>query len=446
MNPHTSPPDANLALSPIPRVGWGRILIFSLIFFGLGVTEEVSNNVLPLTLKRMTEGFSWSLQLPFRLPVLAPDGMVTMGSAMIIGLVLALNPLFGFIAQPLVGVLSDRIWTRVGRRAFFLITAAPVVAACLFLVPWTSALWQLVVLVVIYQFFQDVLWGSDHPLLADLFPSRQRGLVGAAIGTAYQLGAVFVTRIGIAWTDAHERENGGELFGAPIYWAAAVFQIVLVMGLAFFLWERRMPLRIRPRLTPAQYINDFRAQRGLVRLGWINFLRAYMVTAGSGFLVLFGTVTLAAGKADYAQIMGWLPLLALVFVWPAGAITDRFPRDRVLMAAFALAAIGYAFGWMAQSLAGLAVSFVISRLAWVNIEIGYKSLVSDFYPDHQVGQLAGAINIFYASGRTFALVSLGGLIGAFGNDYRLAWPVAIAAAAANIWVLRGVRDPRNSSA
>ncbi|MGH8019949.1 MAG: hypothetical protein ACREIA_17060 [Opitutaceae bacterium] len=89
------------------------------------------------------------------------------------------------------------------------------------------------------------------------------------------------------------------------------------------------------------------------------------------------------------------------------------------------------------------MAFVVIRLALVNIDIGFKSLVSDFYPPHQVGQLAGAINIFYASGRTLALISVGAIIGAFNNDYRVAWIVALIAAFANLWVLRGVRDPRN---
>ena len=87
-----------------------------------------------------------------------------------IALILFINPAFGFIAQPIVGVLGDKIWTPVGRRAFFLITGAPIVAICLWFVPEARFLWHLVVLVVVYQFFQDVLWGSDHPLLADLFP------------------------------------------------------------------------------------------------------------------------------------------------------------------------------------------------------------------------------------------------------------------------------------
>jgi MFS family permease len=442
MNSPAPAASASSANDAVPRVGWGRILIFSAIFFGLGVTEEVSNNVLPLTLKRMTDGFAWSVELPFRLPVIAPDGIFTMGSALVIGLVLALNPFFGFVAQPLVGVVSDRVWTPVGRRAFFLILGSPIVAACLFLVPYASALWQLVVIVVVYQFFQDVLWGSDHPLLADLFPSRQRGLVGAAIGSAYQLSSVFVTRFGISWMETHEQANDGALFGAPIYWAAAACQVVLVMGLAFFLWERRLPVVSRPRLTPAQYVRDLRAQPGLVRLGWINFLRAYMSNAAGGFMVLYAVTTLGASKGDYARVMGWLPLLALVFVWQAGVMADRLPRDRLLRWSFWISAGGYVIGWFSPSLFWLAVASVITRFAWVNIEIGYKSLVSDFYPPHQVGQLAGAINIFFASGRTLALVSVGAIVGALGNNYRVAWLIALTAALGTLWVLRGVRDPR----
>ncbi|MYE82259.1 MAG: SLC45 family MFS transporter, partial [Gammaproteobacteria bacterium] len=70
-------------------------------WFGVHFAEAVSVNLLPLTLYLFTE------------------------NAFYIGLILAINPMFGFVAQPVVGVLSDRTWTRVGRRAFYLIVAAP---------------------------------------------------------------------------------------------------------------------------------------------------------------------------------------------------------------------------------------------------------------------------------------------------------------------------------
>ena len=40
----------------------------------------------------------------------------------------------------------------------------------------------------------------------------------------------------------------------------------------------------------------------------------------------------------------------------------------------------------------------------------------------------------------------GAIVGAFGDDYRVAWLVALGAALANLWVMRGVRDPRPTTA
>ena len=417
------------------RIGPGRILLFCIIFFGLAVTEEVSNTMLPLTLQRMTEDFS----LSFNLPVF---GAVTMGSAFVIGLILALNPLFGVIAQPLVGVVSDRVWTRVGRRAFFIIVAAPVVAFCLVSVPLTSTLWKLVLIVVVYQFFQDVLWGSDHPLLADLFPSRQRGMVAGMLAISYQLGAVFVSRVGLEWVEAHEQANGGELFGLPLYTTAAALQICLVMGLAFFLWEKPNPGPPRPKVTIKSYITDFAAQPGLLRMGWIHFLRAYMYNSATAFLVLFGTITLGASLGDYARMMGWLPMTAMAYVWLVGIVADKVRRERMLMFGFAASVAGYALAWTSHTLFMLAAAFLIFRFAWTVLEITFKSLVTDFYPREMVGQLAGAINIFYAAGRTLAVVSVGALVGLFDNNYRIVWIVAGVTGVVCFLVARKVTDPR----
>ena len=89
------------------RLSARRAGVLSSIFFGASVTESVSVNLLPLTL-----------------------GLFTLDPSIIFW-VLAINPAFGFIAQPLVGVLSDHVWTRFGRRAVFLAISGPIVAASL---------------------------------------------------------------------------------------------------------------------------------------------------------------------------------------------------------------------------------------------------------------------------------------------------------------------------
>ena len=205
-------------------------IILCSIWCGLVITEAISANILPLTIKAFT------------------------ANPAVIGLILALNPFFGFIAQPLVGILGDRIWTPLGRRAFFLIVGAPIVAICLVLIPEVRILWFLVVLVVIYQFTQDILWGSDHPLLADLVPARQRILANSLILTSSQLVGFFFLKRGMGWL---LRVAGDDLGGEILYFIAAFAQVVLVAGAAFFLKEKKPVLSDRPRLTPVRYFKDF---------------------------------------------------------------------------------------------------------------------------------------------------------------------------------------------
>lgn len=413
------PPSTSLASFHASKIGAGRVLLFCLIFFGLAVTEEVSNQLLPLTLHRLT------------------------GSAAAIGAILALNPLFGFIAQPLVGWWSDRVWTRFGRRATFLIVAAPIVALCHVAIPSVGELWKVVMIVIVYQFCQDILWGSDHPLLADLFPSKMRGLIAGLLSMSYQLGNVFVTRYGLKLVDAHEKAHGGEHFGAPLYYWAAFFQVTLVMGLAFFLWEKPRPAGSSAgRMTPRIYLRDFASQPGLLRAAWINFGLAFQVTAATGFLVLFGTVTLGASKSDYAQAMGWLPMIGFAYVGLIGLAADRFSRRRLLMIGFAGCAGGYVLGWQAQSLTMLAVAFLVFKFFTSTVELTYKAFITDFYPTNKIGQLAGAVNVFYATGRTISYVLVGAVVAACGNDYRLVWLVAIVVALANLAMMFTVREPQ----
>jgi len=145
------------------------------IFVGLALADQVSDNLLPLTLHRFT------------------------ADASVIGLILAIHPAFGLIAQPTVGVLSDRIWTRIGRRGFFLVLAAPATALCLFVIPQVHVFWQLVVVIAFFQFFLALLWGSDHPLLADLVPAPQRTLAKACMMTTAHLGGFAFLKLGMGY-------------------------------------------------------------------------------------------------------------------------------------------------------------------------------------------------------------------------------------------------------
>jgi hypothetical protein len=81
--------------------------------------------------------------------------------------------------------------------------------------------------------------------------------------------------------------------------------------------------------------------------------------------------------------------------------------------------------------------------------------MSDRYPADKIGQLTGAVNIFYAVGRTAALVFIGALVkwlnptvdwssveGVARIDYSVVWIVAAVAGICGILLLQTVRDYR----
>lgn len=395
-----------------------HVILVAVIMFGLVVTESLSNNILPLTLRHFT------------------------ADAFIIGLILALNPLFGFVAQPIVGYWSDRTWTRFGRRGTFLVLVAPMLACCLVAVPASRDFLHVVLLVVVWQFLHDVLFGADHPLVGDLIPIRKRPFAASLMLIASQAAAFVVVAIGFPLAERHEQATPGGSFGAPVYWIAAVALVGCVMVPGLLLREERRVRAPGDRFEWRAYLRDFTGNRTLVGLAGVNCLRAVQQAGLIAFQTLFAFETLRLSKTEYGMVAGLLPLLTI-----ASAITLGFvikPRGRARwMAGGACLAIGAGvLGWRSEGLLELFAAQVLFQLAHVVTEISFRSMLADAIPREKLGQLASGMSIFYGGGRIIGTMLVGKIISLGGNDYRLVWPCSIVASTAYlICALFLVPDP-----
>lgn len=381
---------------PVERKNAPPVVIVSLcaIFCGLGLAEQISNNILPLTLRRFTE------------------------NASIIGAILAIHPIFGFVTQPLVGVLSDRIWTPVGRRAFFLITCAPLAAVCLVLVPRLPALWQLIAVVVLFQFFLAMLWGSDHPLIADLVPAPQRTLVKGCMMTSGQITTFLFVKYGLG--------RALDRFGEPwIYGFVAAALVVLIAAAAFFLNEQPLPPSRRPRLTVRRYVGDLFGDPVLRRFGFLGLTQALASHIVAGFVVLFAVQTVHVSKAQFGNAWSTQALISLTCAIPLGWVVERLPKPWVLVAGFAFSIAGCLLGWFAHDAHSFFAIALLVGFGGVVGNVTFKPFFSEYLPRDIIGQLTGAYNICYAVGRSLALAGGGWLVGHLGNNYRFIWIVAV---------------------
>lgn len=403
-----SPP---VPAAPRTRTPLAVFVVLCSIVSGLVLTEQVSNNVLPLTLHRFT-----------------PD-------AQLIGLVLALNPFFGFIVQPLVGVLSDRVWTPLGRRAVFLVTCAPIVAFCLFFIPHSPALWQIVVLVVLYQFFQDVLYGSDHPLIADLVPPHRRTLVKGCMAISTQSASFLFLKFGVG----AESERFGETIP---YYVAAAAQMLLVAGAALCLKEQRHQAIDRPRLTPRRYVADLFGDPVRRRFGILAFVHAMFLAVINGFIVLFAVDTVHLKRSEFADIWSLHALVALGCAIPLGLLAERWPKQRVLVAGYALVMVACIIGYRAEHASAFVAITLLFGLGHVMLDVTLKPFFTEYVPRDIVGQVTGAYNICFAIGRSVALVGGGWLVSRLGTDYRVIWPAGLALGVVAIALASQIPDER----
>src|SRR5258707_4465185 len=81
--------------------------------------------------------FGWGLQMANMSPIYKYLG----ASDSQIPLLWLAGPMTGLIVQPIIGAMSDRTWTRLGRRRPYFLVGAILASVALFFMPDAPALW-----------------------------------------------------------------------------------------------------------------------------------------------------------------------------------------------------------------------------------------------------------------------------------------------------------------
>lgn len=114
------------------------------------------------------------------------------------------GPITGILVQPIIGSLSDRTWTRMGRRRPFFLIGAVLTAVVLLLMPnvtffmptLLSALVMAAALLWVLDASINTSMGPYRALIPDIAPPQQHATANAWIGWAIGLGAVASAQIG----------------------------------------------------------------------------------------------------------------------------------------------------------------------------------------------------------------------------------------------------------
>ncbi len=428
--------------SRMSGANYKKALLLGFGLFAAQLMWMLYNNYMPLFLQAGGQGFS--------------SGTFTLGfglSATLTGFIMTLDNIAAFFIQPLMGPVSDRTRTRLGRRMPWILAFAPLSALAFAAIPLGPLMispglsgnlaalkgpFAITMVSAIVMVLCMALWRTPmFALMPDLFPSPLRSKANALINIMSGIGGI------IAFA------AGGMLFGmfaALPFWFGAAVTLAATGVLVLSIREPALPAeapgakgvpgvlaRLRA-LPPAR-----RKSLALLVLTVFCYMVGYM--AIETFFSSFAVTALGLKPSLAAVLLAISYVSFLAFALPAAAVAKRFGRKRTVAAGLAIFGLGLLAIWLFPTLPVVAAMLFLGGFGWALVNINCFPMILDTSTDESLsGTFSGLYFIATTLAGTLGPILNGRIIDLAGRDYRVIFLVCPAFFALSFLALQGVRS------
>ena len=378
------------------------------------------------------------------------------------------GPMTGLLIQPIIGAMSDRTVTRIGRRTPYFLVGAVLCSICLFAMPYSRALWIAASLLWVLDAANNVTMEPYRAYVSDRLDEGQRSLgflTQAAFTGLAQTLSYLAPSLLVWWGMSADAVDAN---GIPVITRVA-FVVGAVLSLTTILWSvlrvPELPLSAEERaeiaaapLSAGQAARDLIAAVMEMPLA-MRQLAVAMLFQWYAMFAYWQYVTFAVARSLYdtgdAASAGFRQA-ALV----TGQI-GSFYNFVAFLAAFAMVPVARAYGarplhaacLTASGLAMLAIPYLHSEAAlfvpMIGIGLGWASMMGNPYimlanaiPPARTGIYMGIFNMFIVIPMLIESVTMWLIYRpVLGGDPRhvllLSGGLMLAAAVATLWVRSG---------
>ena len=333
-----------------------------------------------------------------------------------LGLVMTVSFVFTLFAQPLVGALSDRTRSRLGRRVPWMLLGAFVGGVLLLGMGSLTEVFWITVFWVVIQVALNFVQAPLTAITADRFPRSKRGGASAMMGLGMQLGGL--VGVMVATTLAAQIGIGYSVFGIAVIVVTVLFAVFNTDWSSkqasvekFRLGSFFAGFWVNPRKHP-----DFAwafAGRFLLILG-------YFVVATYQLYLLTDYIGMSLAKAQGAvltlTLVAFVPTLAAIAL--SGWWSDRIGRRKVFIyVASGFMVIGLAMPLLMPNMTGMIALSVINGIGFGLYMSVDAALMTEVLPNEDgaaakdLGILNVATNIPQAMSPAIAGLIIGSLGG-----------------------------------
>ena len=245
-----------------------------------------------------------------------------------IGVAIGVGGLLAVTVPPLVGAWSDRMHTRFGRRRPIMVAGTLLTLPGLALMATAGSYVQILVGIVIIQFFFNAAGAAYAGIIPDVVPAQQFGKASGYLAT--------MTQLGIAGGNGLAVVLGSNRI---IYLA---FTVVIVATLVPTIWAARgegtTPVEIPPKRPLGETVAEFLRPLHEGDFAWVVFTRL-MISAGITTVLynlhnFFRDVVLGPSQSSDTFTPEWLLITvatAVPFGFFGGLISDRLGRRKLFV-------------------------------------------------------------------------------------------------------------------
>lgn len=345
------------------------------------------------------------------------DKFVT--TATLLGFIMAIDNIFGVILQPVFGVLSDSVNTRMGRRIPFILIGAPVSAILFALIPYSKSLTGLMVTVIFFNLILSTWRAPIVALMPDVTPSIHRSKANGIINTMGGIGAVIAFLV------------GGILYnkgGMPMpFIVASVLMSLCTLLLGLFVKERKIredlgitdsPVGEKPHL---EKLNMNRAEkRSLVFVILAIFFCYFGFNAIETYFSLFAIDRFGISAGDASMLMTAFPLSLLIMAIPMGIFATKIGRRRIFQLAIIVNFTAFIIGYFTRSMVVMGVLFVVAGAFWGAIIVNALPMVVEWGGKTRAGLFTSIYYFFTGPAGILSPIAFGAvydLTGSYDNIF-----------------------------
>lgn len=363
------------------RLDYRKTFLIGFGFFAASLAWSLYNSVVPLMLNKY------------------------IASTAIIGSIMTIDNIFGIIFQPLVGQVSDRTHTRIGRRMPYILIGIPICAVLFALIPVTNTLFAMMAMIILFNLVMSTWRSPVVALMPDLTPSPLRSKANGVINLMGGVGSIVALLAGGAL--AKISYEAAFLMGSVVMVAAALMLYFFVKEpdsrkLAHHLdkteamlaetVKKEKPVGIAAKIG----IQDLSGpeKRSLISILLAIFFWFTGFNAVEAFFTLYATKNLGISEGDALISLSLFSLSLVVFAIPAGILAGKIGRKRMIVIGLIGVTIVFIPMIFLESLMLMRVLLLFGGIFWACININSLPMVVELAAQERIGSFTGYYYFF----------------------------------------------------